>query len=80
MAKHRKKYAHVEAAKQRWSSCEVYCADYKAQTSKHCDYGPDTGKSYMSVKKKCNYYFDKEVKCFRECLRRRGGRGKKYRT
>jgi hypothetical protein len=75
-----KKYAHVQAAQQRRESCDRACSDYSAQTDKHCDYGPATGKSYMSVKKKCDYYHNKEVKCLRGCLRRRGGSGRKFKA
>jgi hypothetical protein len=75
-----KKYHHVEAAKQRWASCERACADYDVKVKQHCDYGMDTGKSYMSVKKKCDYYVNKSVLCMRSCLRRRGGSGRKYRA
>ena len=77
---HAKKYHHVGAARQRWGSCDDYCADYHDKVEQHCDYGPTTGKSYMSVKKRCDYYVNKEVKCKRQCLRRRGGSGRKYRA
>ena len=75
-----KKYHHVSAAKQRWASCDRACADYIVNMEKHCDYGYETGKSYMSVKKKCDYYVNKAIGCKRQCLRRRGGAGKRYKA